>query len=248
MFAFHDRNRIIDAHHHFWIYDPEEYCWIDDSMNILKRNYLPQDLRPELHEAGVTGTVVVQARQNLEETRWLLKLADQNIWIKGVVGWVDLRSESITACLDEFVIHTKFRGVRHVIHDEPDIDFMLGYEFKRGIQALSQYDLTYDLLLFPEHLKNAARLVKKFPGQKFILDHISKPSIKSGDIDRWKKDIFNLAGLPNIYCKISGMVTEADLSGWKYDDFVPYMDAVVEAFGTDTFCFLECFKGKRDNR
>ena len=165
---------ILDSHHHFWNYNPAEYEWIDDSMELLKSNYLPEDLEQQLSAAGVSGTVVVQARQILEETRYLLELSEKHAFIKGVVGWVDLQSDELDDQLSEFMDHPKMVGVRHVIHDEPDDDFMLRPAFTRGIGKLHRNGLTFDLLLFPRHLKHAVELVSMFPEQKFVLDHISK--------------------------------------------------------------------------
>jgi len=224
---------IIDAHHHLWSFNEADYGWMDDSMKVLKRDYLSADLQEEIAKAGVSGTVVVQARQIIEETRWLLEQADANPFIKGVVGWVDLRSPELVQQLEEFAGHPKLVGVRHVIHDEPDDDFMLRPAFVKGIEQLKAYDLTYDLLLFPKHLERAIELVSMFPDQRFVLDHISKPFIKSGIMQPWKDDIEALAAQANVWCKISGMVTEASLDSWKYDDFVPYMKVVSEAFGMD---------------
>jgi L-fuconolactonase len=224
---------LIDAHHHLWRYNEQDYGWMDDSMNILKRDYLPEELKNELDKAGVTGTVVVQARQILDETRWLLELSDRSPFIMGVVGWVDLQSPDLFAQLDRFTAHPRLVGVRHVIHDEQDDDFMLRPAFLKGIEILQEYDLTYDLLLFPKHLERAFELVSMFPDQKFVLDHISKPFIKSGILQPWKDDIEALAAHPNVWCKISGMVTEANHKEWRYGDFVPYMGVVTEAFGTD---------------
>jgi len=222
---------IIDAHHHLWKFNVKDYGWMDDSMAILKRDYLPGELEKQLARAGVGGTVVVQARQTIEETRWLLELADKNDFIKGVVGWVDLRSVRLDQQLEEFRNHPKLVGVRHVIHDEPDDDFMLQKDFLAGIEKLQKFDLTYDLLLFPKHLPGAFKLAGMFPDQRFVLDHISKPLIKKGILDPWQDDIAALAKLPNVWCKISGMVTEADLKSWKQEDFVPYIDVVLKAFG-----------------
>lgn len=224
---------IIDAHHHLWKFNRRDYGWMDDSMEILKRDYLPGDLEGQLAGADVTGTVVVQARQLIEETSWLLKLAEENAFIMGVVGWVDLRSGELEQQLEKFGTHPKLVGVRHVIHDEPDDDFMLQKDFLRGIEKLQKYDLTYDLLLFPKHLERAVKLAGMFPDQRFILDHISKPLIKDGILDPWQDDLAGLAALPNVWCKISGMVTEADPDNWKYENFIPYLDVVVKAFGTD---------------
>jgi L-fuconolactonase len=223
---------IIDSHHHLWQFNQEDYGWMDDSMTILKRDYLPEELQEQLAGAGVSGTVVVQARQTLEETGWLLKLSEENDFIKAVVGWVDLRSEQVEQQLEYLAAHPKLAGVRHVIHDEPDDDFMLRPPFIRGIEKLQKYELCYDLLLFPKHLGKAVELVSMFPEQRFILDHISKPLIKARIIEPWKEDITILARQPNVWCKISGMLTEADNQKWKYDDFLPYLDVVVEAFGT----------------
>ena len=224
---------ILDTHHHLWSFNETDYVWMDNSMEVLKRDYLPPDLEKEMAKAGVDGTIVVQARQMIEETRWLLDQADANPFIKGVVGWVDLRSPELEVQLEEFAVHPKLVGVRHVIHDEADDDFMLRPAFVKGIGQLKAYDLTYDLLLFPKHLARAIELVSMFPDQRFVLDHISKPFIKSGIFQPWKDDIEALAAQPNVWCKISGMVTEASRDSWKYDDFVPYMKVVCEAFGMD---------------
>ncbi len=224
---------IIDAHHHLWKFNSDDYGWMDDSMKVLKRDYLPADLENDIVNTGVSGTVVVQARQIIKETSWLLELADENDFIKGVVGWVDLRSPKLRKQLDEFAGNPKLVGVRHVIHDEADDDFMLRPAFVNGIEMLEDYNLTYDLLLFPKHMERAIELVSMFPDQRFVLDHISKPFIKTGILQPWKDDIEALAAQPNVWCKISGMVTEADHQAWKYVDFVPYMKVVCEAFGTD---------------
>jgi len=224
----------IDAHQHFWIYNSTEYGWIDESMKVLKRDYLPGDLKPELVNARFSGTVAVQARQSDEETRWLLQLAGQFDFIKGVVGWVDLCSESnLKRQLDEFCKSKKLVGVRHVVHDEPEDNFMLRDDFLKGISLLKEYNLTYDLLLFPKHLPAAQIVVSMFPEQKFVLDHISKPLIKDHIISPWKEDIFRLAKNENVWCKLSGMVTESDWKNPKTDDLNPYLNVVFEAFGTD---------------
>ena len=206
---------------------------MDDSMEILKRDYRPADLEPELKKIGVSGTVVVQARQSLEETEWLLELADEYSFIRGVVGWVDLCSPLLVEQLEKYAECPKLVGVRHVIHDEPDDDFMFRAEFIHGISKLQSYGLSYDLLIFPKHLERAAELVKAFPGQRFVLDHLAKPLIKSGELHPWKKDLEKLAELPNAWCKLSGMVTEADPLSWNREDFLPYMDVALNSFGTD---------------
>jgi L-fuconolactonase len=221
----------IDAHQHFWKYNPSEYSWITDQMEVLKRDFLPDDLLPELHGIGFDGSIAVQARQKPEETRWLLDIADENEFVKGVVGWIDLRSEECENQLNEFVKHRKFAGVRHVLQDEPDERFMLTESFIRGISILRKYDVVYELLILPEHLRFAEELVMMFPDQKFVLDHIAKPHIRTGTISPWKENIYKLARHPNVYCKISGMVTEASWYSWKTEDFLPYLDVVTEAYG-----------------
>jgi len=223
----------IDAHQHFWRYNEREYGWMGPGMEVLKTDYLPDDLRPLQQAVGIEGTVAVQARQVLEETRWLLELADAYPFIRGVVGWVDLRSPQVEEQLARFAAHSRLVGVRHVVHDEPDDAFMLGEAFQRGIAVLSRHDLTYDLLLFPRHLPVACELVVRFPNQPFVLDHIAKPPIRDGALEPWATDLRRLAQFPNVYCKVSGMVTEADWSGWQAGDFTPYLDVVLEAFGAD---------------
>jgi len=229
--------KIIDAHHHLWKYKPTEYGWMDDTMSVLKQDYLPADLELELQHTDITGTVVIQARQSLEETRWLLELADKHSIIKGVVGWLDLRSPVLEQQLKEFATHPKLVGVRHVLQDEEDDDFMLGPDFLKGIARLEAYELCYDLLLFPRHLARAVKLVRTFPKQRFVLDHLGKPHIKAGEMEPWKSDIAVLAGYPNVWCKLSGMVTEADHKQWQYKDLLPYMEVVFNAFGPDWILF-----------
>ena len=189
---------MIDAHHHLWEYNQEEYTWMNDSMEILKRKYLPADLEAEMAISGVTGTVAVQARQSLEETRWLLRQSDQYTFIKGVVGWVDLQSDHLANRLTEFSGHSKLVGVRHVVHDEPDDEFMLRPAFVRGIRMLADFGLTYDLLLFPKHLKPAIELAGMCPGQKFVLDHLAKPFIDTGILHPWKEELKELSSYPNV--------------------------------------------------
>ncbi len=224
----------LDAHQHFWLYNSSDYGWIDDRMRVLKRNYLPGDLQPELSKAGMSGSVVVQARQTAEETRWLVQLAGQHDFIRGVVGWADLCSESeLKRQLDEFSKSKKFAGVRHVVHDEPDDKFMMHDNFLKGISLLKEYDLTYDLLLYPKHLPVAEILVAMFPEQKFVLDHIAKPMIKDRIISSWNEDIRRLATHENVWCKLSGMVTEAGWENQNPEVFYPYLDTVFKAFGAD---------------
>jgi L-fuconolactonase len=197
---------------------------------VLKQDRLPGDLAPLLAEANLDGTVAVQARQTLEETEWLLDLADRHPLIRGIVGWVDLCSPALRAQLERFRVHPKLRGVRHVVQDEPDDQFMMRDEFLRGIAALAGFDLTYDILIFPRHLPVACQLVESFPNQPFVLDHIAKPFIKDGLLEPWATDIRRLASYPNVVCKLSGMVTEANWQSWKPSHFEPYLDVVLEAF------------------
>jgi L-fuconolactonase len=223
----------IDSHQHFWKFNTTEFGWIDQSMKILQRDYLPSDLEAELKREDFDGTIAVQARQSLEETKWLLELAGQHPFIKGVVGWVDLCSPDIELQLAELSTDKKLVGVRHVIHDEADDQFMLRDDFRNGIRCLAKYGLTYDLLLFPKHLKYASILVAEYPDQPFVIDHISKPLISQGILEPWENDIKLLAKYPNLYCKLSGMVTEAALNNWDQQTFEPYLDTVFEAFGPD---------------
>jgi L-fuconolactonase len=221
----------LDSHQHFWHYSPTEHTWMTDQMAILKRAFLPRDLQPLLASIHFDGCVAVQARQNLEETRWLLELADQYDFIKGVVGWVDLCSQDLTHQLERFALHPKLVGVRHIVHDEPDDNFMLRPDFRRGIAQLKEFDLTYDLLLFPRHLKVAVKLVEEFPQQPFVLDHLAKPKIAEQLFSPWQEDLHQLAKLPNVTCKLSAMVTEAKWKQWRSSDFHRYLDIAYAAFG-----------------
>lgn len=204
-----------------------------DRMAVLKRDFLPGDLQPLLVSSGFDGSIAVQARQNLEESRWLLELAESHDFIKGVVAWVDLRSPDLPAQLERFSKHPKLVGVRHVVHDEPDDEFMLRPDFRRGIACLAEFGLTYDLLLFPKHLPVAVKLVEEFPGQPFVLDHIAKPVIAEGRIAPWRENLQTLAEFPNVSCKLSGMVTEAKWHHWQERDFHPYLEIVIDAFGPE---------------
>ena len=226
----------LDSHQHFWRYDAVQYPWIPPG-SPLHRDWLPADLAPLLAQAKLDGCIAVQARQTIEESRWLLGLADVSPIIKGVIGWVDLRSERVEEQLAEFAGHPKFVGVRHVVQDEPEVSFMLGAEFQRGIGRLQQFGLTYDLLIFPKQLPAAIELVRKFPEQRFVLDHIAKPAIKDGTMSPWREQIRELAQARNVMCKVSGLVTEARHDGWKADDFKPYLDTVTEAFGPGRLMF-----------
>ena len=220
----------IDAHQHFWKYSAAEYGWINEQMTVLQRDFLPRDLEPLLDESGFDGSIAVQARQSLEETRWLLELAEQNNFILGVVGWVDLCSPQLHRQLEGFAAHQKLVGVRHVLQDEADDRFMLRPDFQRGMAQLADFSLAYDLLLHPRHLPIATELVRQFPAQPFVLDHLAKPAIADGLVEPWRRDLRKLAKCPNVSCKLSGMVTEARWKTWTPGDFRIYLDAVFDAF------------------
>lgn len=220
----------IDSHQHFWRYDEAQYPWIAQG-SPLHRDWLPSDLDALQAPLGLDGSIAVQARQSLTETEWLLQLADQHPRILAVVGWVDLRSADVEQQLATFSGDRKFRGVRHVVQDEPDDEFMLGAEFQRGISKLRQFDLAYDILIYPRQMRSAIELVNRFPEQTFVLDHLAKPEIKAGRLAPWSELLRELAQAPNVHCKVSGMVTEADHSSWQNDDFTPYLDVAFDAFG-----------------
>ncbi|MBI3850962.1 MAG: amidohydrolase family protein [Verrucomicrobia bacterium] len=226
----------IDAHQHFWHYDAQQYPWIP-KRSPLHHDWLPDDLAPLLAKAGLDGCIAVQARQRIEESRWLLTLADRSPIIKGVVGWVDLQSDTVERELAELCRNPRFVGVRHVVQDEPDADFMLRPNFLLGIAKLKAFNLSYDILIFPSQLPAAIELVKRFPEQPFVLDHIAKPLIKTGTLSPWQEQIRELAKAPNVMCKVSGMVTEADHGKWRLDDFKPYLDVVFSVFGEDRLMF-----------
>ena len=229
--------KTIDAHQHFWKFDPIRDNWITNEMSAIQRDFFPGDLRPILQQNGFDGCIAVQASQSEGETDFLISLARQHDLIKGIVGWVDLQAANITDRLAQYKSFPIVKGFRHVLQGETQRDLMLNPNFKRGIAALQQHDFTYDLLIFPDQLKFSIELVGLFPQQKFVIDHIAKPYIKRKEIDEWKRDIQSIASHQNVYCKISGMVTEADWEAWKKDDFKPYLDVVINAFGTDRIMF-----------
>jgi len=222
----------IDAHQHFWRYRPDTHAWIDDSMIALRRDFLPADLHPLLRAAGFDGCIAVQAQQDVAETEWLLGLASQHPFICGVVGWVDLRAPDVRDRLSRLAAHPGLRGIRHVVQDEPD-GFMLRADFQRGVAALAEFDLAYDILIYARQLPEALRLVAAFPGQRFIVDHIAKPDIRAGAIDSWRTGITALARHDNVSCKLSGMVTEADWGAWTPAALEPYIDVAIDAFGPE---------------
>lgn len=229
-------NGMIDAHQHFWHYHPVRHQWINDEMAVIRKDFLPADLAPVLAANGLAGCVAVQADQTEAETDFLLQLANNNDFIKGVVGWVDLRSPQLHQRLTHYAQYKKLKGFRHILQGEAP-EFMLHPSFLEGIRQLHKYHFTYDILIFPQHLSAALQLVKQFPDQAFVIDHIAKPYIKAGLIDEWKRGMALMAQYPNVLCKISGMVTEANMQHWKEADFTPYLDAVTECFGVNRLMY-----------
>ena len=223
----------IDAHQHFWRYTAAEYDWIDASMASLRRDFLPPEARSEMDRAGVDGCVVVQARQTLEETQWLLGLSDAHPFITGVVGWVDLRADDVRRQLEGLSRHRKLVGVRHILQAEADDRFMLRSDFCRGVALLEHFNLAYDILIFPKHLPAAAELVSRFPHVRFVLDHLAKPDVRAGAIREWAPALRRLAAFPNVFAKLSGLVTEADWWAWTDDQIRPYLDVEFDCFGAD---------------
>ena len=222
----------IDAHHHLWKYSAAEYGWITPEMRAIRRDFLPQDLEPLMHHFDIDGTVAVQARGTLEETAWLLGLAGQHPLIRGVVGWVPLTDGAgVKRSLERFAANPKLRGVRHVVQDEPDPRFILRPDFNEGISALREFGLRYDILIFERHLPAAIEFVDRHPNQTFILDHVAKPRIKEGILSPWDRNMRELAKRQNVYCKLSGMITEADPQHWTPQSLQPYIDVVLATFG-----------------
>lgn len=227
----------IDAHQHFWRYRPETHAWIDDRMAVLKRDFLPADLEPLLRAEGVSGCVAVQAAQSLDETLFLLDLADRHPFVRGVVGWVDILAHDLVGQLETFAGRPKLRGVRHIAQDEPDDGWLAREDVIRGIARLGRFGLSYDILVYPRQLKAATSLARALPDQLLVLDHVAKPEIAAARLDPWRADLRRLAELPNVSCKLSGLVTEANWSRWTPADFRPYLDVVLEAFGPARLMF-----------
>ncbi|MCC6588431.1 MAG: amidohydrolase family protein [Bryobacterales bacterium] len=220
----------IDSHHHLWNYTPQEYGWISDPMKIIRRDFVPMDLRSALGSAGVSGAVTVQARETLEETTWLLTLAKSESKMQGVVGWVPLVEPRVGDLLEKLAADPKMKGVRHVLQDDKASVLMEDNRFNAGVGLLPRHKLVYDILIYERHLKMAIPFVDRHPNQVFVLDHIAKPLIKDHVMEPWRTLIRDLARRPNVYCKLSGMVTEADWRNWNPADLKPYIDVVLEAF------------------
>jgi L-fuconolactonase len=227
----------IDSHQHFWHYSPEKHSWIKDDMRVLQTDFLPENLEKIYAENGIAGCVAVQADQTEAETDFLLELAQNHDFIKGVVGWIDLRATNIEERLQHYAPYTKLKGFRHVVQEEKDPNFIIGTAFVKGISLLRKYDFTYDILIFPHQLEASLKLIEEFPEQKFVIDHIAKPDIKNQKTANWEPLMRGIAQHENVYCKVSGMVTEADWKLWKQEDFTYYLDVVFDAFGKDRIMF-----------
>jgi L-fuconolactonase len=228
--------KIIDTHQHFWNYDPKTHDWINEDMKVIRKDFLPADLAPILKENNVDGCIAVQADQTDAETQILIREANQNTFIKGVVGWVDLNSTKIESALASYTDIKLLKGFRHILQAEPK-GFMLAPSFKKGIDALTKYNYTYDLLIYASQLKEAKEFISNHKEQPIVIDHLAKPNIKEGEWESWQKDINEIAQYPNVYCKISGMATEDNWNSWTMDTLKPYIETAVEAFGTDRIMF-----------
>jgi L-fuconolactonase len=227
------RSERIDAHHHLWRYAPAEYGWIDESMQMLQRDFLPADLKAAMASAGIDGTIAVQARQTLEETRWLLDLADANDTIRGVVGWAPIAGEDFPGCMEEFDGRVKLKGLRHVIQGEKDEHYILREDFNSGIRTMAGSGLVYEILIYERHLADTIYFVDEHLDQPFVLDHVAKPLIAAGVLQPWASQMMELGQRENVWCKVSGMVTEAKWDAWTPDTLKPYLDVAVEAFGPE---------------
>lgn len=227
----------IDAHQHFWKYEPEKHAWIDDDMSNIRRDYLPSDLQKIYTENGIDGCIAVQADQTLAETDFLLDLAENNNFIKGVVGWADLRAENVEEALEKYASHKKLIGWRHIVQAEADPNFLLRPDFVRGISYLEKHGYTYDILVFPHQLGAVLEFVKQFPDQKFVIDHMAKPYIKDGFYEGWALLMKAIAEYENVYCKVSGLITEAEYTSWTLEQLHPYLHHVLEIFGSERLMY-----------
>ncbi len=227
----------IDSHQHFWIYDPVKDAWITDAMKVIQADFLPEDLQPVLARNKFDGCIAVQADPSEQETEFLLKLAGQYNFIKGVVGWVDFTAQDVEKRLEYFSRYKALKGFRHIVQGEPEDDFLLREDFCRGIALLKDFGFTYDILVYPKHLPYVERFVERFPEQKFVIDHIAKPFIKDKKLGDWEKGIRRLADFKNLSCKVSGMVTEADWNSWQINDFHSYLSVIFDTFGTERVMF-----------
>ena len=226
----------IDAHQHFWKFDPVRDAWIDDSMEAIRRDFMPEDLEPHLKKNGIDGCVSVQADQSEDETTFLLNLAEEHDFIKGVVGWVDLQSPNLDQRLEYFSQFPDLKGFRHIIQAEPD-GFMMDETFIRNVNKLQLHDFSYDILIFEHQLNEAIKFVKQLPKVRLVIDHIAKPVIKESSFEEWAASMKKLASFRNVSVKLSGMVTEADWNHWQKKDFKPYLETCLEHFGADRLMF-----------
>lgn len=227
----------IDAHQHFWLYKPERDSWITENMKALQRNFLPNDIAQILKDNAIDGVVAVQADQSIEETRFLIELSSVYKLIKGIVGWVDLQSEMVEEEVSQILAYPIVKGFRHIVESEVDPDFLIRPAFQKGLSVLTKYGYTFDLLIRPKHYAATLQCVAANPNQLFMLDHIAKPPIRSQAFDDWAFFIHELSAFPNVYCKVSGLATEADWTGWRLDHFTQYIDHVIACFGKDRVCF-----------
>jgi L-fuconolactonase len=227
----------IDAHQHFWKYNPWRESWITDDMKVIQRDFLPEDLQPLLHQHGFDGCVLVQSAQPEEENAFLLEQAGKHDFVKGVVGWVDFLADDVEEKLAHYRQFEKLKGFRYILQDNPDPALMLRPEFKRGVGKLARYGYTYDVLIYPNQLDYSREFVAAFTDQPFVIDHLAKPDIKNKGLTSWQQSIKAFTEYENVYCKVSGMVTEADWKNWKKEDFRPYLDTIVETFGTSRLLF-----------
>jgi L-fuconolactonase len=231
--------RIIDAHQHFWSRaEPFKYAWLDaPDKAAIRHDHMPRDLEPLLREAGVDGSICVQTQHNLAENRWALRLAEAHPFIAGVVGWVDLASPACEQQLLEFIDHPKFVGIRHVTQDEPDDDFIVRPDVIRGLHVLEKHDVPFDLLFYAKHLKHVPALARQLPNLRMVLDHLAKPNIRQQQFAGWVTDFREAGRFPNVFCKLSGMITEADWRHWTPTDLKPYVQTALEVFGPDRCMF-----------
>lgn len=227
----------IDAHQHFWKYDPVKDSWITDEMNVLQNDFLPNQLETLLGESKIDGSVLIQSDQTIEGNNFLINLGRESPFIKGVVGWVDLCSETAEDEISKYLETPVVKGFRHILQSEANRSFMLEPAFLRGVKLLGKYDFTYDILIFKDQLKYVPEFLKHFPNQKFVLDHLAKPDIKNHLIGEWEKGLRKLAAFDNLYCKVSGMFAEADWHHWEPVDFTPYLDIAMEVFGVDRLMY-----------
>jgi len=227
----------LDAHHHLWRYDPGEYDWISDQMRGIARDFSVADLMNSATDLGVTGSVVVQARQTVEETNWLLGVAEDSPFIRGVVGWAPLVEDGVERCFDDWADGDKLRGFRHIVQDEPDDAFLDREDFNRGVAKLIARGYAYDILIYSRQFPAAVRFVDRHRNGRFILDHLGKPAVKNGEYETWRNGMVELARRETVWCKLSGLVTEADWNSWTREAMTPYLDAALEAFGPARLMF-----------